>query len=181
MHCIINYSLIPYGFGSHRLLLIWVGGKHAKQLYPEEERESTSGRWMINSTISWHDYRPCCTFLSGVLICYLGLSGKHTQRTEAKEARAAASKWFHQPAVGHRVTHLVAFFQQELSQVRSILGRERYRKVLETQWMGLGDLDWLLSQKKGRKILQWVDWIENIYFAFPRFMHWPRMLEMLFG
>lgn len=76
VHCIINYSPIPYTFGLHRSLLIRAGGKHAKQLYPKERRESTSGHPVINSTISWHDYRPCCTFLPRAAICYLGLEWK---------------------------------------------------------------------------------------------------------
>lgn len=67
------------------------------------------------------------------LLSRTGVENIHREgQKQRKRAGAAASKRLHQPVASHRVTHLVAFFQQELSQVRSILGRVRYRKMLET-------------------------------------------------
>lgn len=60
------------------------------------------------------------------LLSRTGVENRHREgQKQRKRAGAAASKRLHQPAARHRVTHLVAFFQQELSQVRSILGRAR--------------------------------------------------------
>lgn len=67
------------------------------------------------------------------LLSRTGVENTHREgQKQRKRAGAAASKQLRQPAASPRATHLIAFFQQELSQVRSILGRARYRKMLET-------------------------------------------------
>lgn len=65
--------------------------KCAKQLYPEELRESTSGHNVINSTISWHDYKPCCTFFSGSF----DLLSRVEWKTHTEEDSKGSWRWLY--------------------------------------------------------------------------------------